>query len=420
MRLKALLSWLSIALVMVCGLQMAIAGGQKSKEVTLTSYAVPNDWKEGGQALYDAFMKKNPNIKVEDIPYTTDSLTFLRTRGAVNDLPDVHEINNDEAGLLFAKEGKLMDLRDLEAAKHVYPTLLKEYTISSGLVFGFTQGSSTAFIYYNKELFKELGLEVPTNFDDFIAVCEKIKAKGIAPIGLAGQDPWNTEFAFDWIYANQVAVTLGPGEYQKKLADGSFSLNNPEGIEVFKKIKKLSSYFQKGVTSASETSTQDLFAQKKVAMTLAGSWNAALAEKSGFAGAIFPPFGKKGAVQWVVNSPESAIGASNTHTAPEYVDAKKKFLEFWFSPEGYQLMQNARGNIPSIDNAINVKIMPDIQALLPVLGKNPSIPFLMNTYSTAASDVFISTLSGIFIGSTAPETAAKKITEAIRANPKSK
>jgi multiple sugar transport system substrate-binding protein len=387
----------------------------KPKEVTLTSYAVPNDWKEGGQALYAAFMKKYPNIKIEDVPYTTDSLTFLRTRAAVNDLPDIHEINNDESGLLFAKEGKLMDLKGLEAAKHVYPTLLKEYTISSGLVFGFTQGSSTAFIYYNKDIFKELGLEVPTNFDDFIAVCQKIKAKGITPIGLAGQDPWNTEFAFDWIYANQVAVKLGPGEYQKMLQDGSFSLDNPEGIEVFKKIKKLSSFFQRGVTNETETSTQDLFAKKKVAMTLAGSWNAALAERAGF-----PPFGNKGAEQWVVNSPESAIGASNTHTAPEYVDAKTKFLEFWFSPEGYQFMQNARGNIPSIDNAIGVKIMPDIQALLPVLGKNPSIPFMLNTYSTAASDVFIATLSGIFIGSTTPETAAKKVTEIIKANPKTK
>ncbi len=392
----------------------------KPKEVTLTSYAVPNDWKEGGQELYAAFMKKYPNIKIEDIPYTTDSLTFLRTRGAVNDLPDVHEINNDEAGLLFAKEGKLMDLKALSAAKHVYPTLLKEYTISSGLVFGFPQGSSTAFIYYNKDLFKELGLNVPTNFDDFIIVCEKIKAKGITPIGLAGQDPWNTEFPFDWIYANQVAVALGVGEYQRKIQDGSFNLDNPEGIEVFKKIKTLSGFFQKGVTNDSETSTQDLFAKKKVAMTLAGSWNAALAERAGFAGAIFPPFGRRDAQQWVVNSPESAIGASNTHMTPEYVDAKTKFLDFWFSPEGYQFMQNARGNIPSIDNAINVKIMPDIQALLPVLGKNPSIPFLMNTYSTAASDVFIASLSGIFIGSTSPEAAAKKISEAIKANPKTR
>ena len=408
-----------IALAGVLVFSLASCTG-KPKEITLTSYAVPNDWKEGGQALYAAFMKKYPNIKIEDVPYTTDSLTFLRTRGAVNDLPDVHEINNDEAGLLFAKEGKLMDLRNLPAAKHVYPTLLKEYTISSGLVFGFTQGSSTAFIYYNKELFKEMGLEVPTNFDDFIAVCDKIKAKGITPIGLAGQDPWNTEFPFDWIYANQIAVKLGAGGYQKSLQDGSFSLDNPEGIEVFKKIKKLSSYFQKGVTNDSETSTQDLFAKKKVAMTLAGSWNAALAERAGFAGAIFPPFGNKGAEQWVVNSPESAIGASNTHTSPEYVDAKTKFLNWWFSPEGYQFMQNARGNIPSIDNAINVKIMPDIQALLPILGKNPSIPFLMNTYSSAASDVFIATLSGIFIGSSAPEIAAKKISEAIKANPKTK
>jgi raffinose/stachyose/melibiose transport system substrate-binding protein len=397
-----------------------ISCGGKPKVVTLTCYAVPNDWKEGGQALYAAFMKKYPNIKIEDIPYTTDSLTFLRTRAAVNDLPDIHEINNDETGILLAKEGKLMDLKGLAAAKHVYPGLLKEYTISSGLVFGLTQGSSTAFIYYNKELFSELGLQIPTCYDEFVAVCDKIKAKGITPIGLAGQDPWNTEFLFDWIYANQVAIKLGPGGYQKALQDGTFSIDNPEGLAVMQKIKKISSYFQKGVTNDTETSTQDLFAKKKVAMTLAGSWNAALAENSGFAGAFFPPFGEKGAEQWVVNSPESAIGASNTHTSKEYVDAKTKFLEFWFSPEGYQYMQNARGNIPSIDNAANVKIMADIQGLLPVLGKNPSIPFLLNTYSSAASDVFISTLSGVFIGSRTPEDAVKRISVAIKENPKTK
>jgi hypothetical protein len=45
---------------------MAVAGGQQAKS-NPTSYAVPNDWKEGGQALYDAFMKKHPNVKIEDI-----------------------------------------------------------------------------------------------------------------------------------------------------------------------------------------------------------------------------------------------------------------------------------------------------------------------------------------------------------------
>ena len=390
------------------------------KDMTLSVYAVPNDWKAGGTALYDAFTKKYPNLKIEDVPYTTDSLTFIRTRAAAGDLPDVIEINNDENGLLLAKEGRLMDLSKLEAAKHVVPTLLKEYTISSGLVFGLPQGSSTAFIYYNKELFKELGLSIPTNYDEFIAVCEAIKAKGITPLGLAGQDPWNTEFVFDWVYANQVAPDLGPGGYQKALADGTFTLDTPEGIEVFAKVKKISSYFQRGVTGDSETSTQDLFAKKKVAMTLAGSWNAALADSSGFAGAFFPPFGKKGAEQWIVNSPESGIGASMTHDTPEYNDAKAKLLEFWYSPEGYQFMQNARGNIPSIDNLENVKIMEDIKALLPIMAKANSIPFLMNTYSTAATDVFIPALSGLFIGSNKPADVAKKVSEAIKANPKNK
>jgi hypothetical protein len=228
---------------------MAVAGGQQAKGVTLTSYAVPNDWKEGGQALYDAFMKKHPNVKIEDIPYTTDSLTFLRTRGAVNDLPDVHEINNDEAGLLFAKEGKLMDLRGLEAAKHVYPNLLKKIHHFQRIGVQVHQGSSTAFIYYNKELFKELGLEVPTNFDDFIAVCAKIAARESRRSGCrAGPVEYRVRLRLD---LRQPGRRHARSQRVPEEAGGRGAQpRQPRGHRCSRKIK-LSSYYQKGVTSDS-------------------------------------------------------------------------------------------------------------------------------------------------------------------------
>jgi hypothetical protein len=66
-------------------------------------------------------------------------------------------------------------------------------------------------------------------------------------------------------------------------------------------------------------------------MTFAGSWNAALAGKVGLHGAFSRPSVRK-TQQWVVNSPESAIGASNTHR-PGIRRRQEEFLEFWFSPK---------------------------------------------------------------------------------------
>lgn len=425
MRSKKLLAVLIITVFLVsifsaCGSSDTKTDAGEQKQVTISVFGVPNDWREAGNLLEATFMEKYPNIKIEDIAYVADSLTFIKTRAAAGDLPDITEINNDESGLRLAKEGMMMDLKDLEATKHINPKLLKDHTLPNGMVFGLAQGSSTSFIYYNKNIFKQVGIDkLPADFDEFLAVCQKIQDAGITPIALPGQDLWNIGFAYDWMLANMMGAKWGPGKYQEMLQDGSFSLDNPEGIEVLTNVQKVSKYFQKGVTSASETAAMDLFAQEKAAMVFGGSWIAGLADKTGFAGAFFPPFNRKGVTElWVENSPESAIGASTTNSAPEYVDAKTKFLEFWFGPEGYQIEQNARGNIPSIDNAQNVKIMEDIKNLIPVLNSSNAIPFNCNALSSQAIDVLTSGLQEMYIGATTPEVLAKKITEAIKKYPK--
>ncbi len=47
-------------------------------------------------------------------------------------------------------------------------------------------------IYYNKDKFKELGLEVPTTYAEFVALVDKIKADGsAAPFALSLNDAWS-------------------------------------------------------------------------------------------------------------------------------------------------------------------------------------------------------------------------------------
>jgi ABC-type glycerol-3-phosphate transport system substrate-binding protein len=424
MKSKKLIAILVIAAFLVsmlaaCGSSESKSVSNEAKEVTISVFGVPNDWRDAGNLLEETFMKKYPNIKIEDIAYVADSITFIKTRAAAGDLPDITEINNDETGLRLAKDGKMMDLKGLEDTKHISAKLLQAYTLEDGKVFGLPQGSSTSFIYYNKDIFKSVGIQkVPTDLEEFLADCKIIQDSGTTPIALPGMDPWSIGFTYDWMWANMLGANSGSG-YEKSFKDGTFSLDNAEGIEVMKNVQSVSKFFQKGVTSASETAAFDLFAQKKVAMAFGGSWTAALADKTGFAGAFFPPFNKKGTTDnWIINCPESAIGASTTHDTPECNDAKIKFLEFWFSPEGYQIEQNARGNIPSIDNAKDVKILSDIKELLPVINKSSAIPFAGNSMSSQAFDIFISGCQELFIDAVTPEALAKKVSDAAAKYPK--
>ena len=133
---------------------------------------------------------------------------------------------------------------------------------------------------------------------------------------------------------------------------------------------------------------------------------------------IIPPFNNKGKELWIETSSESGIGISNTHTDPAIVEAKKKMLEFWFSPEGYKIEQNARGCIPCIDNAIDVELLPDVKDLLPTLNQSKSITMNYAAFSSKAFEVLVSGLQELYIGSTTPEKFAKNLTDAIKKYPK--
>lgn len=125
--------------------------------------------------------------------------------------------------------------------------------------------------WYDPDLFKENGWEPPKTYAELLALCQKIQAKGIAPITYQGQYP-------DYMIAGMLIpwVISGGGmdQYNKmqNLEPGAW--NSDALVGAAKKIADLRAqdYFQKGATAMSHTDAQVEFIERRAAMIPCGTW----------------------------------------------------------------------------------------------------------------------------------------------------
>jgi ABC-type sugar transport system permease subunit/ABC-type glycerol-3-phosphate transport system substrate-binding protein len=124
-------------------------------------------------------------------------------------------------------------------------------------------------IFYNKGLFRARGWTVPKTWDEFFALCDKIKASGIAPVSLTG------------VYGNYPDAFLRGAYYNLAGAQTWRKLNDLEpgawtdpkmvrAAEVLQRVTQ--QYTLSGWEGATHTAAQLAFMQGRAAMTVSGSW----------------------------------------------------------------------------------------------------------------------------------------------------
>lgn len=124
--------------------------------------------------------------------------------------------------------------------------------------------------YYNKHVFEALSLSPPHNWDEFISICETLKANDITPIGLGSKSKWPSQFWFDFLLLR----TAGP-EYRNELMIGNAHYTDPEVKVVFDIWSDLvkNQYFNSDVLTTEWYETPlSGFSQNKIGMTLMGTW----------------------------------------------------------------------------------------------------------------------------------------------------
>lgn len=207
MKLKKILP-----LILSLGLLTGCAnGGSKGNEDIVTEikepveitfwHAMNGDQEKSLQKLTEKFTSENPNVKVtlqNQSSYPDLQQKITSTTSSPKDLPTMTQAYPDWM-INAVTDNLLVDLEPyinneklkFDNYDDILPSL-REATKIDGKTYGIPFNKSTEVIWYNKTLFKELNLEVPTTYEEFVEVSKKIKEKKNIPG--AGFDSLNTYY----------------------------------------------------------------------------------------------------------------------------------------------------------------------------------------------------------------------------------
>lgn len=125
--------------------------------------------------------------------------------------------------------------------------------------------------WYDPGVFAKNGWTPPKTFEDLLALCDKIKAKGLAPITYQGKYPY---YMIDGMLLPWAESAGGPDAVKaaQNLEPGAWK--SPAMLKAAQMIDELNKRgdFQQGATALSHTESQTEFLQGKAAMIPCGTW----------------------------------------------------------------------------------------------------------------------------------------------------
>ena len=153
--------------------------------------------------------------------------------------PDIYYSWAGEFSERFIRENLILDLTPyLEADKEWADSLIESqmvnYTTDDGMVYGIPFRLDGKVFAYNRDIFDELGLEVPTTWDEFLAVLDAIKADGTyTPLAEGNQDQWPGAHYIGTLNQMLVADDVRAADFNPKT--GSFT--DPGYVEALDKYQ---------------------------------------------------------------------------------------------------------------------------------------------------------------------------------------
>ncbi|MCX5280706.1 MULTISPECIES: ABC transporter substrate-binding protein [unclassified Streptomyces] len=122
-------------------------------------------------------------------------------------------------------------------------------------------------IFYRKSVFQQHGYEVPTTWDQLVALCKKMKKDGLVPIAFADKDAWPAMGTFD-----QINFRLNGYDFHVELMGGKASWTDPKVKAVFDHWAELLPYHQDGFMGRTWQDAAQTMVAKKAGMYLLGSF----------------------------------------------------------------------------------------------------------------------------------------------------
>jgi N-acetylglucosamine transport system substrate-binding protein len=279
--------------------------------------------------------------------------------------PDI--MDNSGAGNFnttnLVNEGQLADLTDLMEAPawgqesvRFADTLIpgsQADGVFNGVQYVLKYAYGAYGLWYSQKFMQDNGYSYPETWDDMLALCEEIKAGGVAPWTFQGQYPYYIRTVFDQlvykgggIEAIAAIDNLEEGAWQSEVV--GTALNS-----MYQLVER--GYILEGTEALSHTESQALWLEGRAAFIPCGSWL-----ENEMAGLIPADFGMS--VQAVPSLtandvlPRTAIQASagEDFIVPEQgrnVQGGKEYLRLLFSKEGARVFSESTKSLTSVIGA---------------------------------------------------------------------
>ncbi len=276
--------------------------------------------------------EKYPNITVNHNP-VEDYTSAYKLAFDSGDPPDIIYVDDTNQNLL-TRYDYLMDIADIAELKGWYdkakPGAIEyQNRRSPGEIYSVPHASAPRVVWYNKQIFEELGLEIPVTFDEFNAVLAKIKNAGYIPFEastltmlwhtdglLFGQVP--IEDITKWYYLEETTPAMRAGQ-----------------LAALKQVEEWvkNGYFREGLAAVDHNSLNVLFGRGETAIYISGASAAKPLNQAGLdVGAFAFPKKSRDFQTTLVDAADSgwAIAAS---LPDEKLPAAVAFIDTFFTQE---------------------------------------------------------------------------------------
>jgi raffinose/stachyose/melibiose transport system substrate-binding protein len=330
------------ALVVVVGLAACAPGSDDPNAVTIrvamgsSGDAVDDNF----EVLKEQYEEKYPGRTVEiviqedDVYQTTGLATLLSSREA----PDAyfewsgarmagHVADGDGAEISDALAGPLFEGRFDEGAFNNMDV------DGSGIYMVPWTGDVTNVVWYDVDVFDELGIDVPETWDDYLAANKKMLSAGYVPLVEGNKDQWPVGS----IASHIVSRMIGEDAYAAVI-NGEAPMNSPEMVGAFEKIAELAPYVNPSINALADDEAMTPFFRQRAATPQIGSWLMADAVENAdglnFSYFNLPAFEDGKGAQ------DSVLGVSTgfmVNAKSDHIDETLEFLALVASSEGTKM-----------------------------------------------------------------------------------
>lgn len=243
----------------------------RNQATTLSLFHDKDPWQDFFIQMSD-LATEQIDIGFEPVPYsdTTSYQQVVNSSIQSNDAPDLltwwsgYRLEN-----LYESEA-LLDVSDiwqqaLEAGD--MPESLAAAFTFEDKQWGVARDASYWSVFYNKRVFEENGLSVPTTWDEFLNVCETLKNADVTPLYATIDGRWP---AFIWF--EEFLIRNDP-DFYVDVCEGRAKYTDETGVKAMEDWKSLidAGYFS-DLDIPMDSNLANMFANGEIAMAPVGTW----------------------------------------------------------------------------------------------------------------------------------------------------